>query len=162
MKNYPIQTANHKLQTQCELLQSLEFKKHMAECRGECYSVVTSHVLHTLFKMLETEVPALQSRYAIHNELQAAALLMWGRYKKSEHPSLFVEISIVESIMSAESEPLPVGFLRRDDAEWKAALAATYAKFEGMSALDVFALAAEQAEKGERFIPSSFIFPEQE
>jgi len=142
---------------QCELLQSLEFKKHMAETRGEYHSPLTASVLHSVFHILKTHIPELIGRYALQYEIQAAALLLWKRYRDVGHHSLYPEISICESILSHQENPPMRPWQHIGSEKWEAALDKTFEKFEGMSPEEIFTLAREQQEKGEPFIPSAFV-----
>lgn len=142
---------------QCELLQSLEFKKHMAETRGEYNSPITAFVLRSIFHMLHTHIPELTGRYALQYEIQAAALLVWKRYRDAGHHPLFPEISVCEYVLSYQEKPPMHPWQPLGSEKWEAALDKTFEKFEGMSPEEIFTLAREQQEKGEPFIPPAFV-----
>lgn len=143
---------------QCDLLESLEFQKHMAESRGEYYSPLKAQVLKKLFHILRTEIADSDKRYPTHNEIQVAALYMWRNYTKADSRTLYPEITIVESIMSAEETRVTNATHQMLASDlWAAAHNQTFEKLESMPAAEVFALAREQFEKGERIIPSAFV-----
>lgn len=143
---------------QCDLLKSLEFQKHMAETRSEHYSPLKAHVLEKLFHILRVEIADSNKHYPTHNEIQVAALYMWRQYKDAATLTLYPEISIVESIMSAEEKRVTNATHQMLASElWEAALNETFKKFESMPAAELFALAREHSEKGERFLPSAFV-----
>lgn len=143
---------------QCDLLQSLEFEHHLAESRGDYYSPLKAQVLKKLFHILRVEIADSDKRYPTHNEIQVAAFYMWRKYKKADTRTLYAEISIVESIMSAEEKRVTNATHQMLASElWEAALNETFKKFESMPADQLFALAREHSEKGERFLPSSFV-----
>lgn len=137
---------------QCLLLQSIEFRKHMAETRGgEHYAPLTASVLQTIINLLNASI---HNRYPTHSEIQAAALLLWKRYKNANSHTLYPEITVCEYVLSSTEVPPARPWVRIEESVWEAALHKTFEQFEGKNADQVFAIALDYHERGERLIPS--------